>query len=203
MAFNLIKIELMNALKNAIHSTLFLTFFLSSTQAGISSSTKASRDEHLAMRAKILSTFKKKLPKKFSHYAYSVTHTVMEQSSKHNIDPLLITAVIAGESNFNPTAIGPIGEIGMMQLRASTAEWIAKKKGIHWRGVRALTNPNYNIRLGVAYLSYLKKRFSSRGGLLYLAAYNMGETSLQRLLSNKIQPKAYSEHVIKNYIAIN
>jgi len=155
------------------------------------------------MRAKILNTFKKKLPERFSHYAYSVTDTVMAQSSKHKIDPLMITAVIAGESNFDPTAIGPIGEIGLMQLRLTTAKWIAKKSNIHWKGKAALKNPNYNIRLGVEYLGYLKKRFSKEGGLLYLAAYNMGVTSLQRLLSNKIQPKAYTKHVMKNYIAIN
>ncbi len=193
----------MNALKNAIYITFFLILTFSSGQVGALKDESNGLKEYLETKARIFKTLNKKMPKRHSHLASSITETIMKQSSTHKVDPWIITAVISGESSFNPHAIGPIGEIGLMQLRPRSAEWIAQKMKIKWKGKSFLRNPVYNIQIGVAYLGYLKKRYSPQSGQLYLAAYNMGESSLLRLLSKKIEPNVYKKHVMKNYLAIN
>lgn len=193
----------MKLCKNIVFIMGFLTTLLTTEAAGPHRNERVGLAKHSLSKERILKTLQAKLPNSFTAHARTISHAIMEESSKHKLDPLIIAAVIAGESAFNPSAIGPIGEIGLMQLRPNTARWIAKKSNIPWLGQGALKNPTYNIRLGVAYLGYLKKRFSPRGGNLYLTAYNMGETTLVRLLSNKIEPYIYSRHIMKNYIAIN
>lgn len=193
----------MKALKNALYITFVLTLTFSSEHVGTKTNERVGLKEHVQAKNKIYKTVTKKLPKRYTHLASNITETIMKQSSRHKIDPWMITAVISGESSFNPNAVGPIGEIGLMQLRPRSAEWVAMKMNMKWRGVSALKNPVYNIEIGVAYLGYLKKRYSPQGGHLYLAAYNMGETSLMKLLSKKIEPNVYKLHVMKNYLAIN
>lgn len=146
---------------------------------------------------------KKYLPLRHHASAQLITQTIIQEAKKHKIDPHIVTALIAGESSFNPLAIGPVGEVGLMQLRPSTAHWTARKMKLPWLGVSSLKNPVINIRLGMAYLSYLKKRFHGHGTHVYLAAYNMGETSVINFLAKNIQPEIYSRHVMKRYITLN
>jgi soluble lytic murein transglycosylase len=193
----------MNAWKNAFYISVLLILTLSAGQVGTNTNVSVGLAEHLETKSRILSTLTQKLPKRYTHHAEEISQTIMKQATTHKIDPWMITAVISGESSFNPNAIGPIGEIGLMQLRPRSAEWVAHKMNIKWKGKNALHNPVYNIQIGVAYLGHLKKRFSPQGGHLYLAAYNMGESSLLRLLSKKIEPNVYKLHVMKNYLAIN
>lgn len=203
LALNLECDLVMNALKSAIYISVFLILGLLAGQVGTKTNESVGLKEHLETKARILNTLTQKLPRRYTHQAQEISDTIMKQATKHRIDPWMITAVISGESSFNPNAVGPIGEIGLMQLRPKSAEWIAKKMNIKWKGRSALRNPVYNIQIGVAYLGYLKRRHSPQGGHLYLAAYNMGESSLLRLLSKKIEPNVYKLHVMKNYLAIN
>jgi soluble lytic murein transglycosylase-like protein len=154
------------------------------------------------IQQKIYATFKTRLPARYEKLSWPLTATVLQQSAKYKIDPMIITSVISGESNFNPSVIGHSGEVGLMQLRPSTGKWIAQKSKIKWNPL-LLKNPFYNIRLGVAYLGYLKRRYSPSKGYLYLAAYNMGETTMLRLLSSKKIPHIYPAHIMKNFLAIN
>lgn len=152
------------------------------------------------IEAKVLATVKESLPKKFKGSATVVTKAIMNESKKHGLDPYFVMAVIAGESSFNPLAVGPVGEIGMMQIRPTTAEWLCKKMKITWRGEKSLENPVTNIKIGTAYLSMLRRQFDYQGQL-YLAAYNMGARSVKRALDKNIRPKDYPIHVMKRYIA--
>lgn len=149
---------------------------------------------------KIRVTVKDRLPKKFKGSSSVVAAAIMNESKKHGLDPYFVMAVIAGESSFNPLAVGPVGEIGMMQIRPATAEWICKKMKISWRGAKSLQNPVTNIKIGTAYLSMLRRQFDYQGQL-YLAAYNMGARSVKRALDKNIRPKDYPIHVMKRYIA--
>ncbi len=193
----------MKTMRAIIHIMLFLTTFLLSVKIGPDFNSHVAHAEFIRTKDIIYKTISEKVPSRFSSVSRTVADAIIKESLKQRIDPFIVTAVIAGESSFNPKAVGPVGELGLMQIRPSTAKWIAKKMNIPWRGASALTSPDYNIEIGVAYLGYLKKRFSPQSGDLYLAAYNMGETTLLRLLSKKMRPSIYSRHVMKNYIAIN
>lgn len=140
------------------------------------------------------------LPKGYKALSWSVTQTILQESKKHGFDPYFVMAVIAGESSFNPRAVGPVGEIGLMQIRPETGEWIARKIGVKWNGDRTLRNPVDNIRIGTAYLAWLRAKFD-HNGQLYLAAYNMGAKSVKRALGRNIRPKDYPKHVMKRYLA--
>lgn len=164
------------------------------------------KTDRVVMRKKILMTLKKYLPKKYNKDSYAISRTIMSESRKYNLDPLVVTAVIAGESSFNPRAVGSVGEIGLMQLRPETAQWLAKYKRFRWRGAHSLYNPVTNIRYGTAYLAYLKEFFHERGVQgehLYLAAYNMGAGSVLKNLAKNIRPEIYKKHVMKRYLSLN
>ncbi|WP_244562178.1 lytic transglycosylase domain-containing protein [Bradyrhizobium lablabi] len=60
----------------------------------------------------------------------------------------LADAVVDVESNYNPSAIGGVGEIGLMQIRPGTAAMLG------FRGsAEELAKPEVNIHYGVTYLS--------------------------------------------------
>jgi soluble lytic murein transglycosylase-like protein len=141
-----------------------------------------------------------RLPKAYKYRAYSVAKTIIEEASKNSLDPYFVMAVISGESSFNPLAIGPVGEIGMMQIRPTTGKWLSEILKTKWRGENSLRDPIQNIRLGTAYLAWLRNKFQGHGQL-YLAAYNMGPKSVKNAVSRNVYPKDYPIHVMKRYIA--
>jgi soluble lytic murein transglycosylase len=141
-----------------------------------------------------------RLPKNFKAQGYQIARAIIDESLKHTLDPYFVMAVISGESSFNPQAVGPVGEIGMMQIRLSTGKWMAQIVKSEWQGEKTLRDPVANIKLGVAYLSWLRTKFEGHGQL-YLAAYNMGPKSVKNAVSRKIYPKDYPIHVMKRYIA--
>jgi soluble lytic murein transglycosylase len=157
-------------------------------------------EKHKGLEKNILHTVSKRLPKKFKTMSSSVAEAIIKESSQHGLDPYFVMAVIAGESSFNPMATGPVGEIGMMQLRPTTGEWMAKKIKMKWNGDKTLQDPVKNIRLGTAYLAWLREKFDNHGQL-YLAAYNMGPKSVKTALNKNVWPKDYPMHVMKRYIA--
>lgn len=152
------------------------------------------------VKTKIRATIRQRLPKKYKSQASSITNTIVAEAKKHHLDPYFVMAVIAGESSFNPDAVGPVGEVGLMQIRPSTGAWISKKFKIKWKGNSSLKNPVSNIVIGTAYIAYLREKFA-RQGQLYIAAYNMGAANVRRALSKNVRPKDYPIHVMKRYIA--
>ena len=130
-----------------------------------------------------------------------LAQAIINVSRKYNYDPIFLLAIIKTESSFNPNAVGTSGEIGLMQIKPSTAEWIAKKKNFIWVNRDELFNPDYNIHLGALYFKYLKKSLKSKASD-YISAYNMGPANLRRLPAELTKAPAYFERFIKNYISI-
>jgi soluble lytic murein transglycosylase len=152
------------------------------------------------LETNIYSIVYKRLPRLFKNRAHKIAETIINEAHRHSLDPYFIMAVISGESSFNPRAVGPVGEIGMMQIRMSTGKWLAKLYKAQWQGEKTLRDPIENIKLGAAYLAWLRNKFEGHGQL-YLAAYNMGPGSVKNAVSRKIYPKDYPIHVMKRYIA--
>jgi soluble lytic murein transglycosylase len=139
------------------------------------------------------------LPRRHRRGYQRVAQAIIDESLRHEFDPVFLLSVIEGESSFDPRKRGALDEIGLMQIRPGTAEWIAHKEGIAYKGSASLFDPVVNIRIGAAYLSYLRGRFDSHAQL-YLAAYNMGARNVAEVREKKIWPKEYPAHVMKFYV---
>jgi soluble lytic murein transglycosylase-like protein len=106
-------------------------------------------------------------------------------SARYRVNPKLVTAVIATESNFDELAISRTGAMGLMQLMPDTATHL---------GVRNPFDPKENIEGGVKYLRYLIERFN--GDLeLAVAAYNCGPTTVSKY--GKIPPYGETRRYVK------
>ena len=88
------------------------------------------------------------------------------------LEPHLVLAFIATESNFNPAAVSPKNAQGLMQLIPETAARF---------GVRNAMDPTQNVRGGMAYLRWLLARYQG-DVVLAAAAYNAGEGAVDRYL---------------------
>lgn len=146
----------------------------------------------------ILHKVTRRFPKAFKDRAVKFTQVLVEETQKNNLDPLFVLAIIQTESNYNPKAIGPFGEIGLMQLKPDTAAWIAGKSDIPYKGHKTLEDPITNLRLGVAYMTYLRDTFDGLASS-YLSAYNMGPNRTRRMVANKKQPRVYALKVMGHY----
>lgn len=126
---------------------------------------------------------------------------VFAESKQYEYDPIFLMAVIKTESQFNEKAVGSAGEIGLMQIKPDTAQWICKKKGVKWKGAQALKIPEYNIKVSALYFKYLKKTLNSKSNK-YVNAYNMGIGKLARTPAEDVLEHPYYHKVIKNYTEI-
>jgi soluble lytic murein transglycosylase len=82
----------------------------------------------------------------------------------------LVLGVTRQESSFDPMARSGAGALGMMQLLPTTARIVARRSGL---GAGRLEDPDYNMRVGSAYLGQLVDQFSG-SYVLAAAAYNAG-----------------------------
>jgi soluble lytic murein transglycosylase len=103
-----------------------------------------------------------------------------EAAQKH-LDPALVAAVIYAETKFDPRS-SAAGAEGLMQILPRTAEFLARRSGATTFRVSDLENPAVNIAYGSYYLRYLLDRYGDNE-VLALAAYNGGETNVNRWLT--------------------
>lgn len=116
-----------------------------------------------------------------SKYQYGYVDVVEKNAKEYGLDPLMVMAVIRTESDFDPEAASPAGAKGLMQLRDETAEWCCKHLDIEFKSDQLL-NPEYNVKLGCYYLSYLIGHYQNFD--LAFAAYNAGTTTVDDWLSS-------------------
>lgn len=99
------------------------------------------------------------------------------------------------ESEFDPVVISPAGARGLMQLMPATAKEIARRTGEEYSPGRLLSDPNYNARLGGAFLAELSKRY--RGNpVLMSVAYNAGPSRARRWMEERGDPRSDNVDVI-------
>ncbi len=87
-------------------------------------------------------------------------------------EPALVLGITRQESGFDPHARSGSGARGMMQLMPGTATIVARRMGMGY-STDELEDPDYNMKLGSAYLGQLVDQFSG-SYVMAVAGYNAG-----------------------------
>jgi soluble lytic murein transglycosylase len=106
----------------------------------------------------------------------------------------LVLALIRQESGFMPEVVSQAGARGLMQLLPTTAARVARGINVKFSADR-LDEPDFNVRLGSAYLADLINDF---GGsyMLALASYNAGPGRARRWIKEYGDPRDPTVDVI-------
>lgn len=96
---------------------------------------------------------------------------IISAAPHFGINPETAVAVARQESSLNPSAIGPVGEVGLFQVRPEFSKFTAEE----------LKNPVINITEGLRILSEAKKRCKHQIDKTWLTCYNLGITGASRI----------------------
>ncbi|MBU4128623.1 lytic transglycosylase domain-containing protein [bacterium] len=114
---------------------------------------------------------------------------IKKLAEKHNLDPLLVKAVIKVESDFEVEALSRKGAQGLMQLMPQTARDLE---------VKDVWDPHHNIEGGVKYLRKMFDKFNNNLSLA-LAAYNAGPNKVKQY--GKIPPYPETQKFVRKVIS--
>ncbi|WP_372836720.1 lytic transglycosylase domain-containing protein [Puniceibacterium confluentis] len=102
---------------------------------------------------------------------YYALHPLAEDP--HPVPTEIVLAIARRESEFNPAVVSGVGARGLMQVMPRTAEEVSGWIGEPFSLSGLLDDPEYNARLGAAYLASLARQFD--GNVVMMAAgYNAG-----------------------------
>jgi soluble lytic murein transglycosylase len=124
-------------------------------------------------------------------YPLEYKEVISHYSTKYELDPYLVSAIIYVESRFVPEACSHKGALGLMQIMPDTGFWIAKELDYHDFKGDLLYDPELNIEFGCWYLSNLQQEFGNNINII-LAAYNAGSGNVNDWLKKEWDGKGDS-----------
>jgi soluble lytic murein transglycosylase len=105
-------------------------------------------------------------------YPLPYESVIRREAAKNDFDPMLAAGLMRQESTFQSDALSAQNAIGLMQVVPKTGRLLAKQLRVRFSPAR-LFEPEYNIQLGMLYISGLVKL---TGAPAYaLAAFDAGE----------------------------
>lgn len=102
--------------------------------------------------------------------ANTIAEAIMEFSTHYNLDPRLVTSILAVESSFRTDAVSSSGAIGLGQLKPATASWL---------GVANPYDPIDNIAGATRYLAWLTQKYNGSYDHA-VSAYYQGQGTIDR-----------------------
>ncbi|PTX57535.1 soluble lytic murein transglycosylase [Litoreibacter ponti] len=111
------------------------------------------------------------------------------------LPPEFPLAIARRESEFDPVVVSGAGAMGLMQLMPGTAQEMAGAVGEDYARDQLLEDPEYNARLGIAYLEELASRFADNPVLMSIG-YNAGPSRAERWPELYGDPRAEDVDVI-------
>lgn len=94
----------------------------------------------------------------------AIASLILAASVHFNISPELSLAIAKQESSLRPNAIGPVGEVGLFQIRPKYSKYTSKE----------LRNPIVNITEGLRFLQNAKKYCKHQKDMTWIVCYNAG-----------------------------
>lgn len=128
----------------------------------------------------------------------TIDEIIEAAAAEHDVDPLLVMAIIKQESAYKVNAVSHKGAVGLMQLMPATA---MSACGL---GPGELTDPYKNIQCGTRYFSQQLETFDDNIKFA-LAAYNAGPSATRKAVSNTgdipdyPETRDYVKKVLMNY----
>jgi soluble lytic murein transglycosylase len=116
------------------------------------------------------------LPREILQVIFPVDYWPLLQkyAAAKSLDPYLVAALVAQESNFDPVVKSSANAVGLMQVLPSTGRSYARRLGIKPFSANRLTEAEVNVRIGTNIFFDTVKKF---GGVYFaLAAYNAGDS---------------------------
>ncbi len=114
-------------------------------------------------------------------YPLAFGEVIETKSKQHQLNPLLVTALIRQESRFMPNIRSGVGAVGLMQVMPDIGALVAKRINLKQY---ALDNPNDNVHLGTWLLDSTLRQYKNNS-LLAVASYNAGPGNVTKWLQNK------------------
>jgi len=107
-------------------------------------------------------------------------------AAEHELDPMLVKAVVWRESRFDPRKIGSAGERGLMQVSERAArEWARETQVVNFHA-DDLLDAKTNLEAGSWYLHRALQHWEhqKKPAVFALAEYNAGASRAQRWANN-------------------
>ena len=125
-----------------------------------------------------------------------LAQSILEESRKNSLDPMLLLAVIHVESGFDHQAVSSRGAQGLMQLLPVALAALVEESKLPLSSVRRnLKDPLINVKLGASYLAHLKEHFGD--WKIALTAYNAGPTWMRKKIeARETISFAYADKVL-------
>jgi soluble lytic murein transglycosylase len=139
-----------------------------------------------------------------ARYPFPYFPEIQKWSTKRQLNPLLVIALMRQESRFEAKIKSPVGATGLMQMMPDTAKWIAPQANLDFKTIN-LENPSDNIMLGTWYLDHTHKQYGNNS-LLAIASYNAGPGNVSKWLQTipKTDPDEFVEEIpfdeTRNYV---
>lgn len=120
-------------------------------------------------------------------YPLYYTDLLQKHTTKYDIDPLFVAAMIREESSYNADIVSYAGAIGLMQIMPATGRELAGRLKIPRFSKKMLYNPDINIQMGSWYMKSLMNQFDNNHALV-AGAYNGGPGRMRRWIKAKQIP---------------
>lgn len=119
----------------------------------------------------------------------SLQRYIYEICADENVPVTLVIAMIEHESGFDPEAVSPTDDYGLMQINAVNHEWLKEEYRC-----ADMMNPYQNVFCGISIISSYIDKYGELDKALM--AYNMGNYGAQKAWKNGVTSIAYSEEIL-------
>ncbi len=121
------------------------------------------------------------------HAPYYAVHSLAQRRNLP-VPTEMALAIARRESEFDPVVVSGANAQGLMQILPGTAKQVAGELGLPYSKSRLLSDPDYNVTLGTAYLAGLAQEF--QGNVIMVAAgYNAGPSRPSRWMREYGDPR--------------
>lgn len=119
----------------------------------------------------------------------SLQRYIYEICADENVPVTLVMAMIEHESGFDPEAVSPTDDYGLMQINVVNHEWLKEEYRC-----ADMMNPYQNVFCGISIISSYIDKYGELDKALM--AYNMGNYGAQKAWKNGVTSIAYSEEIL-------